>query len=65
MSGTIDSTAIVVLLLSLNVILTLGLIGAWVMFIVWKGVLKEVMEQLTSAIEVNKQIGQRTFKELT
>lgn len=51
------------LLLLLNVILTLILVSGWVSFILWKGVVKDVMVKLEEAIAVNKSIQQRTFEE--
>ena len=50
------------LLLDLNVIFTLILVSIWVSYILWKGILKEVITQLEEAIETNHRIMQRTFE---
>lgn len=47
----------------LNVLLVLILVSMWVGFILWKGVLKDILKQLEEAIDTHNKLLARTFSD--
>jgi len=53
----------VILFITMNVLLTASIVSGWVMLILWKFGVKEILIDLEEAIQVKQDIEKRVFEE--
>jgi len=53
----------IILFITMNVLLTASIVSGWVLFILWKFGVKEILIDFEEAIQVKQDIEKRVFEE--